>query len=103
MAHRFENILYPLLRQRRALDILKGSQLPCKHLPLRAGDRPQPLARQLLHHQGAVSEIDFRPDDETRRARPMVVHFRKPLFLDVLERGGRCYAEADYENVRLRV
>ena len=33
----------------------------------------------------------------------MVVHLGEPLFLDVLERGGRGDAEADEEDVGLRV
>jgi hypothetical protein len=100
IVYRVENILYPLLRQRRAFNIFKGSELPFEPLTLLACDLPQLLAR---YHLGRVSQIDFRPDDDTRGARAMVVHFWKPLLLDVLERGGRCYAEADYEHVRLRI
>lgn len=101
--HLVENVLQPLLRQCRALDILDGPQLPREPLALLVRDGPLLLPSQLLYHLRVVSQIDLRPDDEARDPRTVVVHFGKPLLLDVLERGGGCDAEADEEHVRLRV
>lgn len=98
-----KDVLQPLLRQRRALDVLDRAQLAREPLALVVGDRPLLLARELLNHLRVVPQIDLRAHDETWHARTVMVHFRKPLLLDVLERGRGRNAEAHQEDVRLRV
>lgn len=94
---------YALLRQCRALDVLDGAELSCEPLTRLGGHRSLLLPRELVEHGGVVAQVDLSSDDEARNARAVVVHLGEPLFLDVLERGGRGDAEADEEDVGLRV
>ena len=101
--HLIEHVLQALLSERRALDVLHGAQFPRKPLTLLSRDWPLLLSLQLLQDLGIVSQVDLRTDDQARDSGTVVVDFREPLLLHVLERGGRCDTEANEEDVRLGV
>lgn len=103
ITHLVENILETLLSKRRALDVLYGAELACETLTLLREDRALLLPCELLDHLRVVAQIDLRADDEAGHTRAVVPNFGEPLLLDVLERRWRGYAEADEEDVRLRI
>lgn len=82
-AHPVENLLQPLPRERRALDISMGPHLPCEPLTLFTSDHSLLLAAQLLCHYRAVSQIDLQPDEKTWDSQAVVLHLGEPLLLDV--------------------
>lgn len=61
------------------------------------------LSLQLLNDLGVIPQIHLRADDEARHSRTVMPDFREPFLLDVLERGRGGDAEANKENIRLRV
>jgi hypothetical protein len=89
-AYLIKNILQPLLRKRRTLNILNRPQLPRQPFPLLKRNRPLSTLCQLIHHIGIISQINHRAHDDTRRGRTMMSHLGEPLFLDVFKtrRGG---------------
>ena len=61
------------------------------------------LSLQLLNDLWVVPQIHLCPNDEAGYSGTMMPNFGEPFLLHVLERGGGGDAEADQENVRLRV
>jgi hypothetical protein len=98
-----EDVLQLVLGQRRALDVLDGSELPGHPLASITGDRRHLLLCKLVSHGSVVAEIDLGADDEARDTGAVVVDLGKPLFPDVFKAGRGGYAEADEEDVGLRV
>lgn len=66
-------------------------------------DRSLPQFCHFLYGLLVGSQINLGRDYETRHAGAVVVHFWKPLMLDILERCREAYTEAGDEYVRLWV
>jgi hypothetical protein len=98
-----EHVLELVLRQRTALDVLDGAELPRHALAVLFPHGRHLLLCQLLPDARVVPQIHLRADDEARHARAVVVYLGKPLLAHVLEGGGRGDAEADEEDVGLGV
>lgn len=101
--HLIEHVLQALLSERGALDVLHSTQFPRKPLTLLSRDWPLLLPLQLLQDLGVISQVDLRADDQARHSGTVVVDFREPLLLHVLERSRRRDTEANEEDVRLGV
>lgn len=101
--HLIEDVLELVLRQRRALDVLDGPQLLGHALAVLLADGRHALFLQLIPDLLLVAEIDLRADDEAGYAGAMMVDFGEPFLADVLKGRGGGDAEADEEDVGLRV
>ena len=98
-----ENILQLVLRQGTTFHILHRPQILRHPLPILLPDRLHTLLGQLIFHARIVTQICLSADDQARHARAVVVHFGEPFLTHVLEGGRRGDAEADEEDVSLRV
>ena len=94
-----EDVLEPLLRQRRALHVLDGLVLVCHRLPVRGGRGPHLVGRQLLPLLLVVPEVDLGADEDDRRPGAVVADLGKPLLLTILERGWAGYRVAEKEHI----
>jgi len=98
-----EHVFQALLRQRRALYILDGTELSCETFACLVPDRALLLLRELFDNSMVVAQIHLGADNETRDTGAVVVDLREPLLLDIFVRGGRRDAEADEKDVCLRI
>ena len=98
-----EHSLQALLGQGRALQVLGGIDFLGQLETLLMCDRGQLLLGQTLNGGLVLSQIQLGSDNEDRHVGAVVVDFRVPLGLDVLERGRGDDGEARQEHVRLRV
>merc|ERR1712233_217335 len=98
-----EHSLQSLLGQSRALQILGSVDFLGELETLLVGDGSQLLFGQTLNGGLVLSQIQLGSDNEDRNVRAMVVDFRVPLGLDVLERGRGDDREARQEHVGLGV
>lgn len=101
--HLVKDVLEAALSESRALDVLDGTELLCKTLALLGADGTLLLAGKLVEVTLVVAQVDLRSDNEAGDTGAVVVDFGEPLFLDVLKRCGRGYAEADEEDICLGV
>lgn len=88
LAYLIKDILELVLRQRRALDVLDGTELSRHSLAVFLLYRGHPLLRQLVFYCVVFPQIYLCTDDEARHAWAVVVYFGKPFLADVLERSG---------------
>jgi len=98
-----EHSLQSLLGQSRALQVLGRVDLLGQLEALLVGDRSQLLLREALNGGLVLSQIQLGSNNEDGHIGAMVVDFRVPLGLDVLEGGRRDNGEARQEHVGLRV
>lgn len=84
--HLIKDILQPLLRQRRALNVLHRPQLPRKPLALLRGNGSLLLPRQLLDNLRIVPQIYLRPNDQAGNPRTVMMNLREPFLFYVFER-----------------
>ena len=98
-----EHSLQTLLGQSGALQILGSVDLLGELKTLLVGDRGQLLLGKTLNGGLVLSQIQLGSDNEDRDIGAMVVDFRVPLGLDVLEGSRGDDREARQEHVRLRV
>jgi hypothetical protein len=101
--HLVKDILQPLLREGRTLDVLYSAELLCEALTLFRANRTLPLSGKLLNDLGIVSQVYLCTDDQAGDTGAMMVDLWEPLFLDVFKRSGRCDAEADEKDVGLGI
>ena len=94
---------HPALRQCRALDILDCTELPRQPVSRFWLDGSLLLFAELLDDCLVVAQVDLGPDNEAGDTRAVVVDLWEPLLLHVLKRCGGRDAEADEEDVGLRV
>ena len=105
--------MYSVLRQRRALDVRRRLQLTRQPSARLRRDGLLSRLRQALDDRRVGAQVRPRTDEHERRPRRSVAaaagartpspDLRYPLFGDVVERRRRDDAEADDEDVRLRV
>lgn len=98
-----KRLLQVLLRERRALDVVRGPDL------LRHAPRPGAQNRldvgpvQVDEDVHVQQEVRLGPDQNDGRRRVVRPDLRDPLLGDVVERGGVDHAEAQEEDVRVGV
>jgi len=98
-----KDCLESFLGERRALVVLGGADLLGESQSLILLDHLEALGCQLRDHAGVSSKIALGSDENQRSSRAVVLNFRIPLALDVLERRGGDDREADQEDVSLGI
>lgn len=98
-----KHVLEVLLRQRRALEVANGADLPGKSGTLLVVDRRLPSFPQLVDGISVFPQVELGTDKKDRNVWCVMLNFGNPLSGDVLERRRADDAEADEEDVGLRV
>lgn len=91
------------LSERRTFLVLDRPDFLCQRQTLGVGDWILPFLSQLLNLNRVLAEVGFSSHQDDRRTGTVVRDFRVPLGADVLKGGAVYQAEADEEDVRLRV
>ena len=98
-----EDVLQSFLRESAALHVAHGVDLLLSLARRLLRHHAQTLGRQLSLHALVVTKIALGADQDDRDAGSVVLDLRPPLRLHVVERVGGDDAEADQENISLRV
>lgn len=103
-ADRFcEHVAHAVLVERWALNVLAGLNLSGQRCALLLADRWLVVLLQLLQNLWVISQILFSPHQQNGHIRAVLEHLGVPLQLDVLIGRRAGDAEADDEDVGLRV
>ena len=103
MAYLVKHVLETFLCQRTALDVFDGVKILSKLLSLLELYHRLLALGKLVPQFLVGAQILLRSDDEEGHAGAVMVDFGGPFLGHVFERGGRCNAEADEEDVGLGV
>ena len=98
-----EHVLQALLRQRRAFHVGNSADLLGARLTLLDRDDTLSFRGELLQHGVIRAQVRLGADENDRDTRRVVLNLRPPLALNIVKRVLRDDAEADEEDVRLRV
>jgi hypothetical protein len=103
MTYLIKHILQLVLRKGTAFHVLNGTELLSHALSILSPHWRHLLLGQLVFNAGVIPQIHLRAYDEAGNTGAVVVDLGKPLLANVLEGGGGGDAEADEEDVGLRI